>query len=1113
MPTAPSNGQTSVEIRWNIPTNFTGSVTFKLYEIANPTTVLGTPPTMVFTNGSQTSGTTINSTTSYSYALGTTGNVNGKTYFATAETSSCLSGRSNYQGGTIPTAPTINTSPILTSTTSINVTNNHSTAAVIILYKNGVEINRSTSTVASNTSTNFTVSNLNEGEKITARIILSNILSNLSNEITVQAVAPTVASPAPVIKGSYTAGSTKTVNGTSTSPSGTTIILYADGVQIGTTTVDAYGKWSVSGLSLTSGSVLTAKATEVGKLESLVSNNVTVLPTPPLSPVITTSSVLANTTTSISGTISGNTDSIVLYVDGIKIGSCIATGGNWTLNGINPFEFYKGADITAVNFYQGSPSNPSNIVVSIAPDKFDIKDANGNSLGAQTAGVDFDIDVTAQYSNNTIFTQYTGRNLFSSGSTVTKGSGPSLNFNTGFLNNHTLNLTRAGNFTITTMNEIDPSIVGSTSVTINPGPAAKLTLVTPNSNVNANSTPFATQASVAITDAFGNIIFNDVNSGNITVSIEKQDALTGSSITATLSGTLSSAFPTIGAAMHTFSGLSLNQNGLYILKFTPSKPGILPVYDTIVVANTWIWYGTFDNDFSKPANWVSSGAGNGIPATGDNVEFFSAPTNPCLLDQSRTLGSIIIASNADVTKSFFDLNGYTLTLQGDFTLSNLGKIKADGNNSSLALAGNRGNSQNLPKDRFVNDRIYKLELNNPNGVTLGGTNHHLKISNSMTFTNGILFTQSSNNSIQFENNATQPTASDASYIEGKCAKIGTQAFVFPIGRNGKYAPCGISAPSQNTDMFCAEYFPTNYVSNSRVTGTISNRKINNGSPLTRELKHISNKEYWEIDRNSGTSAVDVSLYWNDPTFSEIYSLTGLIVAHFDKNSVKKWENTVGNRNVIHKDGSNNIITDLTTVPTSGSVTLESVNDFSPFTFGDEDNQSLTPLNIIVFTGKATPSNHVDLEWATEQNENSKQFEILRSNNGNNWENLETINVINNGQAINHYKFTDINPFDVNLYKLKTINNDGSFTYSQIVNVNINLNGTPSRVYPNPSNGSFTISNGDNLTFNYQIIDSKGNIVTKGYSEHPTLNIELNKGIYYLIIQSELNNQQHKLIIQ
>jgi hypothetical protein len=1116
--TGTNSGQGSISYSWtsssNIPAN---TIRLRVYLGSNLTEL--SPSTATYISSGSTTGT---ATFLTGLASNTTPKFSESEFFGKIEINGCLSdfsgiatGRSTSLIQTPP--PTINTNPILATINTprtINVTNSSSApTSTLYLYVNGILRQTSSSTVNAGSNIDFTnILNLNVGDTVYARAFGPNTTHTLSAPSNKIIVTTNTLTPAPVITGSYTAGTTRTVSGTSTSPSGTTIILYANGVQIGTTTVDAYGKWSVSGLTLTSGAVLTAKATEPGKLESPVSNSVTVLPPPPLAPVITTSSVLANTTTSISGTISGNTDSIVLYVDGIRIGSCIASGGNWTLNGINPFELYKGADITAVNFYQGSPSAPSNIVIPIAPDKFDIKDANGNTLGSQTAGVDFNIDVTAQYSNNSTFTQYNEKNMFSSGSTVTKGGGPSANFNTGFLNNHTLNLTKAGNFTITTMSENDPSIVGATSVTVNPGPAAKLTLITPSSNVNPNSTNFATQPVVAITDAFGNVIFNDANSGNVTVSIEKQNG--SGTVTATLSGTATAAFPTTGGAMHTYSGLSLNQNGLYILKFTPTKSGISPVYDTLVVANTKIWYGYVSTAFNNADNWVSSGTGasTDIPATGDNVQFHTAPGNPCLLDQSRTLGSIIIASNADATKSYFDLNGNALTLQGDFTLSNLGKIKSDGTSSHLIMAGNRGSAQNLPKDRFLNDRITNLTMNNPNGVTLGGTNHHLKISNSMTFTSGVLYTQATNNCIQFEDGATQPIGSDASHIDGKCGKIGNDAFIFPIGKNGKYAPCGISAPSATTDMFCAEYFPINYVFSSKVSGNFNNRKINNGSTLSRELKKVSSKEYWEIDRHIGTSAVDVSLYWSNPTFSEIYSLTGLIVAHFDKTLDKKWENTIGNGNVIHKDGSNNIPTDLTVVPSSGSVTLESVNDFSPFTFGDEDNQSLTPLNLLTFTGKATPANLVNLEWQAEQNVNSKQFEVYRSNNGITWENLATINA-NNNQTINHYKFTDINPSDVNLYKLKMINNDGTFIYSQIVNVNIYQIGTSSKVFPNPSNGIVTYTNGDNHSFNYQIIDSKGRVITKGYSENPSLEIELNKGIYFMMISNELNNQCHKIIIE
>lgn len=785
-----------------------------------------------------------------------------------------------------------------------------------------------------------------------------------------------------------------------------------------------------------------------------------------------------------------------------------------TLNGINPFELYKGADITAVNFFQGSPSAPSNIVVPIAPDKFDIKDANGQTLGAQTAGVDFDIDVTAQFTNSSTFTQYTGKNMFGSTSTITKGQGPSANFSTGFLNNHTLNLTRAGNFTITTLSENDPSIVGSTSVTINPGPAAKLTLITPSTKVNPNSSVFATQPTVGITDIFGNVISNDNAAGNVTVTIEKQNG--SSTITATLSGTTTNIpFPTSGAAQHTFSGLSINQNGSYVLKFTPTKAGISPVYDTVIVANTKMWYGGTSTDFNTANNWVESNTGGtsaDIPAAGDNVVFYSAPGHPCFLDQNRTLGSITIASTNFADSAYFNLNGQVLTLQGDLVLSNLGKIKADGTSSRLVMAGNRGTTQNLPKDRFVNDRVYALELNNPNGVTLGGTNHHLKIPHMMTFTNGVLYTQANTNCIQFEDNASQPIGSDLSHIEGKCSKVGDDAFVFPIGRNGKYAPCGISAPSQVTDMFCAEYFPTSFVFNTKISGTFNNRKINNGTTLSRELKKVSPKEYWDINRHVGTSAVNVSLYWYDVAFSEITSLTGLIVAHYDKNVDKKWENTVGNGNVIHKDGSGTVQTTLSSVPANGSVTLEAVNNFSPFTFGDEDEISLLPLTMLGFTAKAVSNSQVSVNWETSNEINVKEFELWKSTNGVEWNLLDNVPSAQKPYSINSYTVQDYNPSEVNHYKLKIVEQDNSYEFSKITTVYLHSSKNPiAQVYPNPNQGEFTLQTLEPST--YEILDITGKKISNGKVENQVQIQNLASGMYTVKVYSHHKVEYIKVIVK
>ena len=62
------------------------------------------------------------------------------------------------------------------------------------------------------------------------------------------------------------------------------------------------------------------------------------------------------------------------------------------------------------------------------------------------------------------------------------------------------------------------------------------------------------------------------------------------------------------------------------------------------------------------------------------------------------------------------------------------------------------------------------------------------------------------------------------------------------------------------------------------------------------------------------------------------------------------------------------------------------------------------------------------------------------------------------------------------------------------------------LYPNPNNGSFTISvSEDWLTKTYQILDVKGSLVKEGQFIYQTSTIDLNafgKGIYYLQIREE-----------
>jgi hypothetical protein len=77
---------------------------------------------------------------------------------------------------------------------------------------------------------------------------------------------------APDIQGRYFATGVQTVTGSSLEPAGTVITLFLNGNLVGTTTVNGFNTWSISGVNLaTAGQVLTAFAKAEGKALSPVS--------------------------------------------------------------------------------------------------------------------------------------------------------------------------------------------------------------------------------------------------------------------------------------------------------------------------------------------------------------------------------------------------------------------------------------------------------------------------------------------------------------------------------------------------------------------------------------------------------------------------------------------------------------------------------------------------------------------------------------------------------------------------------------------------------------------------------------------------------------------------
>lgn len=371
------------------------------------------------------------------------------------------------------TAPQVMTTPIYqsASATTVSIKNNHTSAANITFYVNG-QLQNTQSNIAAGANATFSYSGFMENDTVYARAIgtaTNSVLSSLSNKVVV--TVSLTQTNAPVITGNYTSGTGKTVTGTSTEASGTTITLFKTGSTLmGTTTVTAFGTWTISGLSLTAADVLTSYAKASGKTLSSVSNSKTVASSAPSAPVVSGAYTVGNT--SISGT--GGNGTVTVYIGGSPIGTVAGASGSWTLSSIGATELYRGAIIHATNTVSNIESVISNQVTVTGVASFVITDENDSPLTEKISGDRFRIKVKAKDGNNgsgSDFTGYTSAVTLSSTTEINEETISNVNFNTGILTgiSNTITLLGKGSgIKLIVVNPNDPSAYGETTVTIIP---------------------------------------------------------------------------------------------------------------------------------------------------------------------------------------------------------------------------------------------------------------------------------------------------------------------------------------------------------------------------------------------------------------------------------------------------------------------------------------------------------------------------------------------------------------------------------------------------------------------------------------------------------------------
>ncbi len=114
------------------------------------------------------------------------------------------------------------------------------------------------------------------------------------------------------------------------------------------------------------------------------------------------------------------------------------------------------------------------------------------------------------------------------------------------------------------------------------------------------------------------------------------------------------------------------------------------------------------------------------------------------------------------------------------------------------------------------------------------------------------------------------------------------------------------------------------------------------------------------------------------------------------------------------------------------------------------NGDALPVTLASFKASPTEGNSVRLDWTTTEEANASHFDIEHSLNGKEWSKIWEIKAAGAHTALKSYTYIHTNPsLSMNYYRLRSVDFDGSFSYSAIESIRLKGAAKSLTAYPNP----------------------------------------------------------------
>jgi hypothetical protein len=411
-----------------------------------------------------------------------------------------------------------------------------------------------------------------------------------------------------------------------------------------------------------------------------------------------------------------------------------------------------------------------------------------------------------------------------------------------------------------------------------------------------------------------------------------------------------------------------------------------------ITANTWT--GLTNTDWNTASNW-SCGV---VPTTNDDVA-----VNPTLTMNNAVITSGTQAYCRNMTKGgnflkVLNFSGATLNISGNLTY-NSGSIITDAS-SFLNFNGTTTQTLSGTPDLVVSNLTINNNFVSTKNIRVNGT---LDISGGKLIMNDNFLT------------VTTLTGADNTHYICTCDELGnatpgggvrktiaaSASYTFPVGSNlTSYTPVTITNTSGPSEEFKI------YIEDIPLAGANATQTV---------------AKTWTVDETTpGGNTATIKFQWNQSEEGGSFNRTNCAILKTNGTTIDYSGYSIQAGAAATEGG------------TAWSKTLTGVTAFSPW--GVSSQSSLLPIELLSFKAAILNKNTAQIDWEITPNSTPKAFEILKSEDG---EQYQSIAFINAYDALK-YSFKDINlKQGISYFKLKMIDNEDIIEYSKIVSVQNN----------------------------------------------------------------------------